>query len=248
MAGASPAIQSLAVRGTGFFVDKTGIAVTAKHVIQPWLDALAAFQAGGPRPARPKYLFHPPVERSGHNYTVDYVVGNFGHIHQHPTLDVAVLTTLPRNPKQVAVLSIADTPCEEGDEVAICGYPFGNRLHRAYESGWVITPSFSSGIVGAVIPFPGAPADRRVAFQVDAVINGGNSGGPVFNPRTGRVVGIVVSSTTGEYKFKALAPGQGESPPIVVEHRINSPTGLGQAIPIHHIEHLVKSAQADKPQ
>jgi S1-C subfamily serine protease len=95
----------------------------------------------------------------------------------------------------LALLQIADPEFYEGtqplvpgrlptltDRVAVCGYPIGgDRL------------SVTEGVVSRVEMFPYAQSQRPLlAIQLDAAINSGNSGGPVF--RGEQMVGIAFQS------------------------------------------------------
>ncbi|MGI5971804.1 MAG: S1C family serine protease [Oscillospiraceae bacterium] len=72
-----------------------------------------------------------------------------------------------------------------GEDVAVIGNPLGE-----------LTNTLTTGIVSAVdrmINIDGTPISM---FQIDAAVNSGNSGGPVFDS-TGRVVGIVSAKSAG---------------------------------------------------
>jgi S1-C subfamily serine protease len=112
-----------------------------------------------------------------------------------PSLDLALLrlfeppkTQMPSSP---ASLQLADSTSREGDEIALCGFPLGLRMHQDVSGGLVLNASFSSGIVSSELPFPEAPLSERNFFQVNASINPGNSGGPIFDLSAGNVVGVV---------------------------------------------------------
>ena len=66
-----------------------------------------------------------------------------------------------------------------GEDVAVIGNPLGE-----------LTNTLTTGVVSAtdrLINIDGTPINM---FQIDAAVNAGNSGGPVFDA-TGRVIGIV---------------------------------------------------------
>jgi len=73
-----------------------------------------------------------------------------------------------------------------GMDIAFLGYPL-DAFNITCHSGR-ISSLFSRGIVDNVI-------------QIDASINGGNSGGPLFMPDTGKVVGIITRKATGITKM-----------------------------------------------
>jgi len=97
-----------------------------------------------------------------------------------PAADLALLQ-LDRVPPGSAVAAMADsTAVRVGDRVIIIGAPYG------------LGHSLSAGYISARWPantvYPSMPLAEF--FQTDAVINTGNSGGPMFDMQ-GRVIGIV---------------------------------------------------------
>lgn len=83
-------------------------------------------------------------------------------------------------------LTIAETEGIVGDKVTVIGHPLGESY------------SLSSGVISHTsrrcqINDIGTPYN----VQIDAPINGGNSGGPVFNS-DGKVIGIVSWAFTGQ--------------------------------------------------
>lgn len=118
----------------------------------------------------------------------------------------------------------------EGDDLAFMGFPIGGVLgyspvtHRATVSS--ITP--------AALPSPSARQlqERAVRglrngtfaiFQLDATAYPGNSGGPLFDPNTGEVLGVV---------NMVLIKGTRES-------ALSQPSGISYAIPIRHVKDLL---------
>jgi S1-C subfamily serine protease len=136
------------------------------------------------------------------------------------------------------VLRLDDSPCEEGDDLAICGFPYGNKLN-ANTNALGPNSSFSRGIVSAVYPYPGAPNDTRSQFLFDAVSNPGNSGGPIFSPTSGIVIGVVSQGTQLTYKHDTIvaAPDPNDptaSVPVVRPLEFSIPIGLARGVDIHH--------------
>lgn len=74
------------------------------------------------------------------------------------------------------------------DEVAVVGYPVGGD-----------TISVTAGVVSRieVTDYSHGSSDL-LAIQIDAAINGGNSGGPVFSEETGDCIGIAFQALVGE--------------------------------------------------
>lgn len=131
----------------------------------------------------------------------------------------------------VAALSLGDsTRVREGDELAFTGFPIGGVLgyspvtHRA----------LVSSITEAALPSPSARQLQGRAvrglrngtfeiFQLDATAYPGNSGGPLFNPQTGEVVGVM---------NMVLIKGTRES-------ALSQPSGISYAIPAVHVKELL---------
>jgi S1-C subfamily serine protease len=74
------------------------------------------------------------------------------------------------------------------DSVAVVGYPIGGD-----------TISVTAGVVSRieVTDYSHGSSDL-LAIQIDAAINGGNSGGPVFSEDTGECIGIAFQALVGE--------------------------------------------------
>src|SRR5262249_54569136 len=76
----------------------------------------------------------------------------------------------------------------EGLDAAICGFPLGNFL--ADQVG-TITSSFTKGIVSSILPSPGTTKEYLKGFQLNIAATNGNSGGPVFSMKSGKVFGVL---------------------------------------------------------
>lgn len=124
-------------------------------------------------------------------------------------------------------------PLREGDEVALTGFPLGVVLG--------LFPVTHTGIVAAISPIaiPAAeaaqldgPTLKRLrqepykVLQLDATAYPGNSGSPLYEPGTGRVVGVVNKVFVQQSKEAAL----------------DKPSGITYAIPIRHAQELLKRA------
>ena len=89
-------------------------------------------------------------------------------------------------PRDATVAKLADSdPVRVGDPVFIVGAPYG------------LSYSLSEGIISARWPADTVTKDFPLAefFQTDAVINTGNSGGPMFS-RAGDLIGIISHNIT----------------------------------------------------
>ena len=108
--------------------------------------------------------------------------------------------------------------CAIGTEIGILGYPISALR---FENG-----DFNRPIIGNILLRTDQgvvncryQAERVFAYQFTLSFNPGNSGGPIFDSKTGRVVSIVKGFNTILLmdKNKEIA-GQGENPPVIPGH------------------------------
>jgi S1-C subfamily serine protease len=115
-------------------------------------------------------------------------------------MDLAILRIGTPDPAvPLYPLGLADQPAELGDQVTACGFPKGLELHN----NATVNASFATGTVSAILPDPDMPPTMRRRLQLDAVILGGASGGPVCELEGGRVIGVTVQN----YREIISAPG-----------------------------------------
>jgi S1-C subfamily serine protease len=119
----------------------------------------------------------------------------------------------------------------EGDDLAFMGFPIGGVLGFS-----VVTHRATvSSITAAALPSPNAERLRAQAirglrdgtfniFQLDATAYPGNSGGPLFDPETGELVGVM---------NMVLIKGTRES-------ALSQPSGISYAIPSVHVKALME--------
>ena len=125
-----------------------------------------------------------------------------------------------------------DADVREGSAIAFTGFPILAALG--------LHPATHSGIVAAVTPvvIPVGPGRQLTPdlvtrldrpfniFQLDAVAYPGNSGSPVYDPDSGRVLAVVNSTFVKETK----------------ETAITAPSGISYAIPVSHVRALLAGA------
>lgn len=201
-------------RGTGFIVGDGLHVLTNAHVLPATIDTskletLAIFvREGGKETLRAAAL----VEQD----------------EQH---DVALLK-FGGNPLPALALGNSDK-VREGDIYAFTGYPIGVvlGLHPATHRGMVsaITPSAipvqqARQLNKAVFDRLHDPYD---VFQLDATAYPGNSGSPLYDMKTGHVVGILNQVFVKETK----------------ESILSKPSGISYAIPIRYADSLLKKNQ-----
>ena len=90
-------------------------------------------------------------------------------------------------PFETVAIEFGDLPRLQ-DCVAVVGYPVGGD-----------SISVTAGVVSRIeVTDYSHGSSHLLAIQIDAAINGGNSGGPVFSSETGECIGIAFQALTGE--------------------------------------------------
>jgi S1-C subfamily serine protease len=168
------------------------------------------------------------IDKAGYIVTNDHVVPNARSIYvsfsnndsmkaqvvgRDPSTDIALLK-VKASSRALKPLELGDSDTVQvGDQVAAIGNPLG------------YSRSISAGIVSALqrsLRSPdGSPIDRVI--QTDALLNNGNSGGPLLNAQ-GQVVGVSSAVAWG---------GAREN------------TGIGFAIPINTVRDVVAQLKAN---
>jgi serine protease Do len=206
----SPRFQ---LRGTGFVVGRGGQVITNAHVLpddlgQSDADVLVVQVRGsdGGWQMRPAEL----LEQSGEH-------------------DLALLRM---DGPAAPAMAIGDSArVREGDSLAFMGFPIGGVLGFSV----VTHRALVSSITAAALPSPTADKLKAQAirglrdgtfniFQLDATAYPGNSGGPLFDPDSGAVVGVV---------NMVLIKGTRES-------ALSQPSGIAYAIPAVHVRALLE--------
>ena len=198
-------------RGTGFAVGDGTRVVTCAHVL-PELRA----EVGMAAPALALQL-----RREQDGGAVPWRLAGVESVDR-----IHDLAVLKLEGAALPALPLADAAAvQEGSAVALIGFPIGSLLG--------FTPVVHRGIVSAItaMALPQAAArqlDERAIralrgaafdiYQLDATAYPGNSGGPLFDVESGRVVGVV---------NMGLLKGNRET-------ALSQPSGITYAIPIRH--------------
>jgi serine protease Do len=195
--------------GTGFVFSKKGYAITAEHVI-------SAINKNGDKGNL--YAFFPDTGNSK-KYRARVLSKNIKY-------DLAIIKLDGSGFDHVRLGNSSNV--EEGQSIAICGYPYGPVFG--------LFPTTQMGIISNISPMAipvnrssllsnkmiTALKDPYIIFQLDCTAFPGNSGGPLFLPETGDIVGVLNSGfvrTTKENKQIS--------------------TGISYAIPINYVKELI---------
>ena len=200
------------LRGTGFLIATGQLVVTNAHVLPGPLGTT-----------------------DGAELVVQTRLGN-GDWQLRPAVvlevDVAHDVALLRmdGPPGVGMVLGDSSKVREGDGLAFMGFPIGGSLGFS-----VVTHRASvSSITSAALPSPTANrlSERAIRglrggtfdiFQLDATAYPGNSGGPLFDPDTGEVLGVM---------NMVLIKGTRES-------ALSQPSGISYAIPSRYVMEML---------
>lgn len=218
MVGIFKATQSprFQLRGTGFLVGRGQLLVTNAHVLPDDLGMVDA-------PALVVQI------RQG---TGEWQMRSAALVEKDVVRDLALLRM--DGPAGSPIVVGDSSRVREGDDLAFMGFPIGGVLgfsevtHRA----------MVSSITAAALPSPDAQRLKEQAirglrngtfeiFQLDATAYPGNSGGPLFDPHTGEVLGVI---------NMVLIKGTRES-------ALSQPSGISYAIPGKYIKELLERHQ-----
>jgi serine protease Do len=203
-------------RGSGFVVGAGNLVVTNAHVLPEVIPA------------------------GGTEGSLAVVVPKLG-VSENAAMRAAKLLGVDRE-HDLALLQIEGAPlpalelaeaarAREGASVAIIGFPIGGALG--------FTPVTHRGIVssitGIALPAPGAQSLNSQAinrlrqgsfdiYQLDATAYPGNSGGPVLEVESGKVIAVI---------NMVLVKGSKET-------AISHPSGISYAIPVRFVSELLK--------
>ncbi len=112
---------------------------------------------------------------------------------QHATEDLAVLRVPPS--RYAAMPLGRDGDAKVGLEVGAAGFPFAKDLKKL-ELG--VVPAVNYGTISAIRPTRDRAGAATSVIHFDARIAPGQSGGPLFDAATGKVLGVVRSGLVSE--------------------------------------------------
>lgn len=199
-------------RGTGFIAGNDNLAITNAHVLPDVADIGSS-----------RRLVAQVAGKDGKWARRELVILQIDRDRDLALLKVAG-EVLP------ALTLAADGEAQEGSSIAFMGFPIGGAL------GFSLVTH--RGIVSSIAPIALPQAGAQVLneksirklregsfniFQLDATAYPGNSGGPVFDIESGRVIGVI---------NMVLIKGSRES-------ALSNPSGISYAIPVDSVRRLL---------
>lgn len=201
---------SVMIKGTGFVVGNGNLVITNVHVVEGAVAVesnarIAVITAAGGDP----------------DVRLAEVIA------RDRTHDVAILRI---QGAPLPALTLGDpTTVHEGESYAFTGFPLGMMLG--------LYPVTHRGMISAITPIA-VPASKSnelstaqirelrnsfKVFQLDATAYPGNSGSPLYDPASGRVIGVINKVFVQEGK----------------EHVLDRPSGISYAVPIEYAKSLL---------
>ncbi|HKP86083.1 MAG TPA: trypsin-like peptidase domain-containing protein [Blastocatellia bacterium] len=173
--------------GSGFIVSSSGLIVTNRHVIRDW-EYNSAAQGMTGRTTKIEVIL-PGQQRE------QAITAEVHRLGDENDPDVAILKiNMPRLRFVRGIEGNLDK-INQGEDVAVIGYPFGLDLLKQTNDEQV-SPSLATGIVSRV---------GHDYIQLNLRAYHGNSGGPVLN-RKGEVIGILTANVGGAQDIALCTP------------------------------------------
>lgn len=223
-------------------VDKIKASIVAIGTVQPTRRPPAKFQATGFAVDEGRQIITnahalPDFLDTSNKETLAVFIGQGEQVEARPAKKIALdvehdLALLEIEGGSLPVLRLgASRPVREGHEIAFTGFPLGVILG--------LFPVTHTGIISAIspvaIPAPaagnlGTTTIRRLkdepyeVLQLDATAYPGSSGSPLYEPSTGRVIGVINKVFVQQSK----------------ESLLEKPSGITYAIPVRHVQALLE--------
>ena len=186
--GSNQVLLADARTGSGFVVSPDGLIVTNRHLVHDWDYNKPPSGVTG-RIVKIEVIF-PGGKRE------DALPATLYRLSTDKAVDIAILKIAP--PAGLQVVSGLEPDLEhinQGDDVAVIGYPLGlDLLRQTHEAR--VTPSLSIGVVSRV---------SNDVIQLNLRAYRGNSGGPALN-RKGEVIGLVTGKADSAEEITFCTP------------------------------------------
>jgi S1-C subfamily serine protease len=225
--------------GTGAWIHSSGLVVTALHVIR---QAQRAGDVDGGEPT---------VQVGVAQRLDEQERGNFVHLSADVVAvderrDLALLRVTPNPlpagglavpggvvPVPTAIASLDSRRVRDGEGIAVSGYPVVEPVlvttTGTVASSWAFDLSQLPASAGPLL------AELDDLYLIDATINPGDSGAPVYRTSDGTLVGICLSFRVARADVDAL------------EEPLTYPSGLGVVVPAKYVAELIdQSSDGDQ--
>ena len=237
--------------GSGFFVGKDGYVLTAGHVVKGAMrDAKAV---GATKVTFEVGLLLDMSSVSNANFRGSFIWVDATPVEVDDIHDLALLK-VSRNPfsgelqsgivSKGSMLRLRVTTAKldsrlpsEGETLLVSGYPLPQEIPTfVTQKGMVASESFSA----VEVQLPRAPAgftgtEVMDSILLDAVVNPGNSGGPVYETQSGNVIGICDA-----YETALLQTNKRNAVPIAPGEYLLQNAGLAVVVPIKYAIDLLR--------
>ena len=224
-------LEERIIAGSGFVINPDGYIITNAHVVDCVQNYLANINATNKNAfaAFAGEDYYDEQDNTHHRRrfsSTEYRIVDIDRLHDLALLKLAIpLKDLPytgKLPIKVLSCALSLTTPEEGTPVAVSGYPL-QIPSLVTQAGIVASNTF--------FDFKRIEAENKSVdyLLIDATINTGNSGGPVYLPTTGEIVGVIAAYRTSPVIEKGAQN---------VEVSQNS--GLAVVIPVKYIIQLLK--------
>jgi serine protease Do len=224
----NPAMSFPRIIGTGFFLREDGIVVTNNHVLEQIEKSLHDAKTKNIAEVATVITFFKYEDRGGGLAVLPLEIGDMFKVRQQlkstsnyygpENPDIGIINL--KKVKSCPAIKLSEIIPHEGALMGIAGFPMGERTLNA--PGWLhqVGPTLQSAFISSHLPFD---CNNPHGFVIDAVLQGGVSGSPLFHPETGDVTGIVYGGLNDYYIDKTREP-----------YKI--PTSLGLAIPATYLK------------
>jgi S1-C subfamily serine protease len=223
--------------GSGFVVAPSGLVLTSRHVVD--VDLEGASEDGGQTTLDAR--------------RIEVVVGSGGSVGAWEAQVVASdaasdLAALQLTAADLPYLPLGDSDAiEPGRGVKVLGFPFGRQTEVARHTGADVIPQVSVS-AGSLSATREDDAGATRFLQTDALVQPGNSGGPMLDDE-GYVVGVVRMKLAHD----ATSAGAGFAVPVNEVKDFLETNGLADRLPVSRlragVRHLLewKQIAADLP-
>ena len=229
--------------GTGLVVHSDGLVVTNAHVIRA-LKAAPKFP--GTKQSSAFGMLFLPVRIHNDMPIVEGIIPNISNYfeasefvctgpyygEEMPDIGFVQLGVKGLKP---ATLESSPNTIRTGIDVATAGFPAGDVPLRLHGKITQLSPTLRKGIVSSVFPFSCA---NPHGFTIDAMIQGGASGSPVFSVTHPKVIGIVKGVNTCSPNATVCEPAH-----LIAESAKQIATEFLDASKVPTVSELVASAK-----